>query len=72
MENNAVTKTNIPKSLNKHQMASNYGVTTKTLRNWINGNSELMKELTKTGYNKFTKVLTVHQVKLITHYLGNF
>ncbi|MBR1941631.1 MAG: DUF4248 domain-containing protein [Bacteroidaceae bacterium] len=37
---------------------------------WIKLNRELTRELKKTGYSRWQKMLTARQVALIFHYLG--
>jgi hypothetical protein len=41
-----------------------------TLKDWINNNPELVRELRATNYNHRSKELTAVQVELITFYLG--
>lgn len=43
----------------------------RTLKNWIEKNAELSKELTATGFDPSTvRTLTPRQVAIIVHHLG--
>jgi hypothetical protein len=42
----------------------------RTLRNWIKRDTELLRELRATNYNQRSKQLTAIQVELITQFIG--
>ena len=49
---------------------SYYGITSETLRQWINKNKNLLKELKLAGYNKHSKILNPKEIELIKKYYG--
>ena len=60
----------ISKAISKSELADQYGVNAVTLRNWINGNEELLKELIKIGYKKNVRILRPKELDLIEKYIG--
>ena len=60
----------IRKAISKSELAERYGVNAVTLRNWINGNEELLNELSKIGYKKNVRILRPKELDLIEQYIG--
>jgi len=58
--------------LTKSQLASLYGITVKTLMNWIRLNTELKQKLAHTGYRNRAKSFSIKQLALISEYLGKY
>ena len=60
----------ISKAISKSELAERYGVNAVTLRNWINGNEQLLTELKKIGYKKNVRILRPKELDLIEQYIG--
>ncbi len=56
--------------MSKSQLAKLYSVSPQTLRNWINRNGHLLKELETLGYFSYDKVFTPRQIETIFSFLG--
>ena len=54
----------------KKDLAKKYGVTARTLRNWIIRNTPLYDTLLYYGYSPYDKVLTPKQMEVIFDYVG--
>jgi hypothetical protein len=61
----------VGKSMLKSEFAMTYyGISSETLRKWINRNNDLLNELESIGYNKRSKLLTPKEIELIKRYYG--